>query len=69
LPWHRALISSCTGRSASHLLRDDLLDAVGEFFAVEEFRDLAQRFGRGSAPMKFTLIHGMPNFFSIISAM
>ena len=29
-----------------HFLRDDFLDAVGEFFAVEEFRNLAQSFRR-----------------------
>ena len=39
------------------------------FLLSKNFAILRSVFAVASAPMKFTLIHGMPNFFSIISAM
>jgi hypothetical protein len=65
-----ALISSRTGRkdaSISSAMTSSTRSV--SFLLVEVLRDLAQLLAVPSAPMKFTLIHGMPNFFSIISAM
>ena len=52
-----------------HLLGDHLLDPRRQFGILKVFaRFCAATSPMASAPMKFTFIHGMPNFFSIISA-
>ncbi len=70
MPSHRARISVADGLDLGHLLGDDLLDAARSVPASSKYRAILRSdLAVASAPMKFTLNHGMPYFVSIISAM